>query len=65
LIEEFKREINRAIRRKLMGYERVVNLDRYWRESRQEKERLRERWKIGAQAPRTNILANSGETQRQ
>ena len=45
MIEKFKREINRTIRKKLIGteyplrsieqwYERAVNLDRHWRESR-------------------------------
>ena len=56
LIEEFKREINRVIQRKLMEveylsrsieqwYKRVTNLDKHWRESRQEEERLRRRRK--------------------
>jgi len=54
LVEEFKREINSAIRRKLMEaenqpgsieqwYKRATALDRNWRESRREKERLKER----------------------
>ena len=53
-MEEFKWEINRVIRRKLMEtkksprsieqwYERVVNLDRHWRESKRKKERLQEK----------------------
>ena len=52
LIEEFKREINRIIRRKLMETERpltsieqwykcTTNLDRHWRESKRKGERLR------------------------
>jgi len=52
LIEEFKREMNRAIRRKLMEvkdqpgsieqwFRRATALDRNWRESRREEERLR------------------------
>jgi len=52
LIEEFKREINGGIRRKLMEaenplisieqwYKRTTALDRNWRESKKEKERLR------------------------
>ena len=52
LVEEFKREINGGIRRKLMEaenppasieqwYKRAMALDRNWRESRREKERLR------------------------
>ena len=51
LVEEFKRGMNEAIRRKLMEaenqpgsieqwYRRVMALDRNWRESRREKERL-------------------------
>jgi len=54
LVEEFKREMNRGIRRKLMEaenpptsieqwYRRVTALDRNWRESRREEERLRKR----------------------
>ena len=52
LVEEFKRGINRGIRRKLMEaenpptsienwYRRATALDRNWRESRREEERLR------------------------
>jgi len=52
LMEEFKRGMNRGIRRKLMEaenpptsikqwYRRATALDRNWRESRREKERLR------------------------
>ena len=73
LIEEFMKEMNKMIRRKLMEaeqsswsieqqYERATNLDRYQRESRGEEERLRKRREIEAQAPRTNILANFGKT---
>ena len=51
-IEEFKREMNRIIRRKLVKAERsltsieqwykhATNLDRHWRESRRKEERLR------------------------
>jgi len=54
LIEEFKREMNGGIRRKLMEaenppasieqwYRRATALDRNWRESRREEERLREK----------------------
>ena len=54
LVEEFKREMNGGIRRKLMEaenlptfieqwYRRATALDRNWRESRKEKERLRGR----------------------
>jgi len=59
LIEEFKRGMNGGIRRKLMEaenlsasieqwYRRVTALDRNWRESRKEEERLRKR-EIGGQ----------------
>jgi len=52
LIKEFKREMNRVIRRKLMEAEsqpgsikqwfrRAMTFDRNWRESRREEERLR------------------------
>ena len=52
LVEDFKRGINRGIRRKLMEaenplasikqwYRRVTAFDRNWRESRKEEERLR------------------------
>jgi len=54
LVEEFKRGMNRGIRRKLMEvenpptsieqwYRRATALDRNWRESRREEERLREK----------------------
>ena len=57
LVEEFKRGINRGIRRKLMEaenpptsienwYRRATALDRNWRESRREEERLRKK-KVG------------------
>ena len=52
LVKEFKRGINRGIRRKLMEaksqlasieqwYKRVTALDRNWKESRREEKRLR------------------------
>ena len=52
LIEEFKREMNGTIKRKLMEaenqsgsieqwFKRTIALDRNWRESRKEEERLR------------------------
>jgi len=55
LVEEFKRKMNRMVRRKLMKTERpstsieqwykcATNLNRYWRKSREE-ERLRQRKK--------------------
>jgi len=51
LVEEFKRRINGGIRRKLMElenspasikqwYKRAMALDRNWRESRREEERI-------------------------
>ena len=54
LVEEFKRGMNGGIRRKLMEtenqldsieqwYRRAIALDRNWRESRREEERLKER----------------------
>ena len=54
LMEEFKREIDRVIRRKLIKVERpstsikqwykcATNLNRHWRESRGENKRLRRR----------------------
>ena len=63
LIEEFKREMNRGIRRKLMEaenqpasieqwYRRAMALDRSWRESRREEERLREKKETGGGAPK-------------
>ena len=62
LVEEFKREMNGGIRRKLMEaenlpssikqwYKRATALDRNWRESRKEEERLREKKKIIGDAP--------------
>ena len=58
LIEEFKRGINGGIRRKLMEvenpptsieqwYRRAAALDRNWRESRREEERLRGKKEVG------------------
>jgi len=63
LIEEFKRGINGTIRRKLMEaenqpssieqwYKRATALNRNWRESRREEERLRERKEQGGGAPK-------------
>jgi len=62
LIEEFKRGINGGIRRKLMEvenppasieqwYRRATALDRNWRESRREEERLRKK-EVGGGAPK-------------
>jgi len=44
-------------------YERATNLDRHWKESRREKERLRGKKKIEAQAPRLNAPVNAGKVQ--
>ena len=63
LVEEFKREMNGGIRRKLMEvenlpayieqwYRRATALDRNWRESRREEERLREKKEQGGGAPK-------------
>jgi len=66
LIEEFKQDINRSIRRKLIEaenqpgsieqwFKRAIALDHNWRESRREEERLRGKKKTnGVPAPRTN-----------
>jgi len=63
LVEEFKRGMNGGIRRKLMEaenppasieqwYRRATALDRNWRESRREEERLRERKEATGGAPK-------------
>jgi len=62
LMEEFKRGMNGGIRRKLMEaenplasieqwYRRTMALDRNWRESRREEERLRKK-EVGGEAPK-------------
>ena len=62
LVEEFKRGINGGIRRKLMEaenpptsienwYRRATALDRNWRESRREEERLKKK-EVGGGAPK-------------
>ena len=76
LIEEFKQEMNKVIKKKLIEakrflrsieqqYERATNLDRYQRESRRKKERLRERRKTETSVPRQNIVTNITGIQRQ
>ena len=78
LIEEFKQEMNRMIWRELIEaeypprsikqwYKRTTNLDRLQKESKQEKEWLRDRKETENQVPRLglNMLANAGETNRQ
>ena len=63
LVEEFKRGMNGGIRRKLMEvenpltsienwYRRATVLDRNWRESRREEERLRGKKEVGGGAPK-------------
>jgi len=63
LVEEFKRGINRGIRRKLMEaenplasieqwYKRAMALDRNWRESRREEKRLRGKKETTGGAPK-------------
>ena len=63
LVEEFKRRMNRVIRRKPMEaknqpgsieqwYRRATALDRNWRESKQEEERLKSKKEQGGGAPR-------------
>jgi len=63
LVEKFKRGINGRIRRKLMEaenlpasieqwYKRATALDRNWRESRREEERLRGKKEQGGEAPK-------------
>jgi len=63
LVEEFKRGMNEGIQRKLMEsenlptsieqwYRREMALDRNWRESRKEEERLRGRKELGGGAPK-------------
>jgi len=62
LVEEFKRGMNRVIRRKLMEaenqpgsieqwYRRAIALNRNWRESRREEERMRGKKEQGGGAP--------------
>ena len=69
LVEEFKRGMNRRIRRKLMEaenlptsieqwYRRAMALDRNWRKSRREEERLRGRREQGGGAPKQEQRQN-------
>ena len=66
LVEEFKRGMNRGIRRKLMEaenppvsieqwYRRATALDRNWRESRKKEERLRKKEIGGQKQERQNL----------
>jgi len=63
LVEEFKRGINGGIKRKLIEaenplasieqwYRRAMALDRNWRESRREKERMRGKKEAAGGAPK-------------
>ena len=67
LIEEFKRGMNRGIRRKLMEaenlpasieqwYRRATALDRNWRESRREEKRLKKKEVGGGKQEQRQIL---------
>ena len=69
LVEEFKRRMNRGIRRKLMEaenlptlieqwYRRATALDRNWRESRREEERLRGKKEPGGGVPKQEQRQN-------
>ena len=69
-MEEFKRGMNGVIRRKLMEvenqpgsieqwYRRAMALDRNWRESRREEERLRGKKKQGGGAMTDNAMTLS------
>ena len=69
LVEEFKRGMNRGIRRKLMEaenppasieqwYRRAMALDRNWRESRREEEILRGKKEQGGGAPKQEQRQN-------
>jgi len=68
-MEEFKRGINGGIRRKLMEaknpptsieqwYKRAMALDRNWRESKREKERLRGKKEAMGGAPKQEQKQN-------
>ena len=73
LIEEFKWDMNGSIRRKLMEaenqpgsikqwFKRAIALDRNWRESRREEERLRGKKETnGAPVPRSNQQGALGQ----
>jgi len=69
LVEEFKRGMNRGIRRKLIEaenlptsienwYRRATALDRNWRESRREEERLRGKKEGMGSAPKQEQRQN-------
>ena len=69
LVEEFKRGMNRGIRRKLMEaenlpasieqwYRRAMALDRNWKESRREEERLRRKKEATGSAPKQEQRQN-------
>jgi len=69
LVEEFKRGMNKGIRRKLMEvenlpasieqwYKRAMALNRNWRESRREEERLRGKKEVAGGAPKQKQRQN-------
>ena len=69
LVEEFKKGMNGGIRRKLMEsknplgsieqwYKRATALDRNWRESKREEEKLREKRETGGGAPKQEQRQN-------
>ena len=74
LIEEFKWGMNKSIRRKLMEaenqpatieywFKRAITLDRNWRESKREEERLRGKKETnGAPTPRLNQQGTLGQS---
>lgn len=70
LVEEFEKEMNGKIRRKLIEveystksieqwYERMINFNKHQRKSRKKEERLRRRKEIETQMLRVNISANA------
>ena len=70
LVEEFKRGTNRVIRRKLINVTRLLtsieqwykcatNLNKYWRKSRRDKERLRGRKESRNQRQRQMSIGNN------
>ena len=69
-VEEFKRRMNRVIRRKLIEVERpltsieqqykyITNPDKHWRESQREEKRLRKRKKSKNQGQRQINIGNN------
>ena len=58
-------KVERSPRDIKQQYKQAVNLNRYWRKSRREEERLRGRREMEALAQRLNTLANIGRVQGQ